>query len=200
MHNAFQGQSQALQAIKRSPGIPKPTSDLTNQSKTKQGESEIPPAMEGPDPWEGEENQLKIIRDILHVNKGVPAEQSETNASESAEEQNIIHADIHAEILDSRRQRLEASLEKDLGHGKDGQKPTSSKSTKSSEPTPQTAISDSAEPPRGTAKSKAEQLFRIIEEGRELFEGNFPQKPDSDSTDSDEETFSQGEKLGEFTS
>ena len=173
---------------------------MTNQSKTKQGESEIPPAMEGPDPWEGEENQLKIIRDILHVNKGVPAEQSETNASESAEEQNIIHADIHAEILDSRRQRLEASLEKDLGHGKDGQKPTSSKSTKSSEPTPQTAISYSAEPPRGTAKSKAEQLFRIIEEGRELFEGNFPQKPDSDSTDSDEETCSQDEKLGEFTS
>ena len=151
--------------------------------------------MEGPDPWgnwEEEEQQLRIIRDILNESKDIPTDESNPD---SAKSKNITHADIHAEIRDSRRQR-EARLEKDLDQGECNKKPTSSKSTKSSEPTPRTALSDNTETPRGI--SKAEQFFRILEEGKELFEGKG--KPSTESTDSDEETVSQGEKPGEFIS
>ena len=202
------GQDEVLKSFKKSESSPRPTSPVPEASE----QSDIPPAMVGPDPYTTpRKEQLRIMREILHdPTYGQSSSDSDSSESDKAESSplaaRITVVNIPREIQESRRERREKAEKENLDpDNKD--EPSSSKPV---EPCAEPCVEPCCEPvepkpavstkPLTTILNKAStpeeireagQLYRIIT--------TEPDVPDDSSSDSDESsTFSHGEMPGKF--
>ena len=189
-------QGQVLKSFKKSEPSPRPTSPIQEASE----QSDIPPAMVGPDPYTTpRKEQLRIMREILNdPTYGESSSDSDSSESEKAESSTMVAPglrisviNIPREIQESRRERREKAEKENLdSDNKD--KPCSSKPVDPKPAVsvkPLTTILNKASTPEEI--KEAGQLYRILT--------TEPDVPDDSSSDSDESsTFSHGEMPGKF--
>ena len=209
----LKGQDQVLKSFEKSESSPCPTSPVPKASE----QSDIPPAMVGPDPWATpRKEQLRIMREIL--NDPTYGESSESDSSESDKAESlpmvarISVVNIPREIQESRRERREKA-EKESLNPDNKEEPSSfilHASAKPVEPCAEPCVEPCCKPvapepavstkPLTTILNKASTPEEIKEAGQ-LYRilTTEPEVPDDSSSDSDESsTFSFGEMPGKF--
>ena len=204
-------QGQVLKSFKKSESSPRPTSPVPEASE----QSDIPPAMVGPDPYTTpRKEQLRIMREILNdPTYGQSSSDSNSSESDKAESSTMVAPglrisviNIPREIQESRRERREKAEKENLDpDNKD--EPSSSKPV---EPCAEPCVEPCCKPvdpepavstkPLTTILNKASTPEEIKEAGQ-LYRilTTEPEIPDDCSSDSSEcSTFSHGEMPGKF--
>ena len=112
-------QEQVLKSFKKSESSPRPTSPVQEAS----GQSDIPPAMVGPDPYTTpRKEQLRIMREILndptYGESEAASSDSDSSESDKAESSPLVArisvVNIPREIQESRRERREKAEKENL--------------------------------------------------------------------------------------